>query len=79
MTLLKPLTCEMFSLLGKMTSVTAVVCIIGCGKTIHSCAEDGKWTEVQRQIQEGADVNGVDCDGRTPLMIAIEHGHSNIV
>jgi len=34
---------------------------------------------IEKLIDEGADLNGRDCDGRTPLMDAAEHGRSDIV
>jgi uncharacterized protein len=34
---------------------------------------------VRRLVARGADVNAVDDDGETPLMLAAEHGDSDLV
>ena len=42
---------------------------------IHDAAEDGDLAGVQAQLDAGADVNGKDDGGMTPLAVAIHFKH----
>ena len=52
------------------------VSTITCGRTALHFASNEKC--VERLIEAGADVNGVDNDGRSPLMLAASSDHRNI-
>jgi len=46
---------------------------------LHQAALDGDLNSVEKALESGANVNGVDEDGRTALMFAAFDGHSEIV
>ncbi len=47
---------------------------------IHQAAKEGKFDAVKKMLKEDPDlVNAVDSDGLTPLHLAAEHGHRQIV
>ncbi|MBU4212918.1 MAG: ankyrin repeat domain-containing protein [Kiritimatiellae bacterium] len=47
--------------------------------TIHEAAAHGDLADVQRHVQNGADVNVRDDDAWTPLMLAACNGHLDVV
>ena len=46
---------------------------------LHQAALDGDLNGVEKALESGANVNGVDEEGRTALMFAAFNGHSDIV
>lgn len=46
---------------------------------LHLCCQWGLTKVLQTLIDHGANVNAVDCDNKTPLHIAIENQHSEII
>ena len=46
---------------------------------LHQAALDGDLNAVEKALESGANVNGVDEDGRTAIMFAAFNGHSDIV
>ena len=47
--------------------------------SIHEAALNGQSAEVTKMLEEGADVNAKDQDGRTALMYAAFNGHTEII
>jgi hypothetical protein len=48
-------------------------------KLLHRAASTGRCNVVQRLIREGADINGRNHLGRTPLHSAAAWGHGNVI
>ncbi len=48
-------------------------------KTISESTEAGDLAEIERLIEAGADVNLRNCSGVTPLMMASQNGHTEVV
>ena len=63
--------------------IPIVICllVVGCGPepSIHEAAEDGDIKRVKQHLVEGVDVNAIYKDGWTPLHMAAEGGHREIV
>ena len=63
--------------------IPIVLCllVVGCGPepSIHEAAEDGDIKRVKQHLVEGVDVNAKYKDGWTPLHMAAEGGHREIV
>ncbi|RYF43218.1 MAG: ankyrin repeat domain-containing protein, partial [Comamonadaceae bacterium] len=45
----------------------------------HEAARTGRLPELERLLQQGADLNAPDDAGRTALVLAVIHGHSAMV
>jgi len=46
---------------------------------MHAAAYNDQVDCLQLLLSRGGDVNEVDCNGKTPLMIASENGHAGAV
>jgi Ankyrin repeats (many copies) len=44
---------------------------------LHVAIKFGRWTEIQRLIKEGADVNAQNIDGQTPLLLLMEEQYED--
>lgn len=49
------------------------------GQGLRDAALNGNLTDVLKMLQQGADANGADEQGRTALMFAAYNGHSDVV
>ena len=61
-----------------VTLLIVIACATGCA-SIHISASNGNLAEVQRYVQEGADVNATVSGGFTPLMSAAKYAHLDVV
>lgn len=48
-------------------------------QSIHDAVWDGNWSGVSQLIRDGADVNAVNEEGKTPLALAMERGDKQII
>lgn len=48
-----------------------------CNSLLKAC-EEGNWTSVQQLLNDGADIDALDKDKRSPLFLACQNGHDNI-
>ena len=62
-----------------ITTIAAVV-LVGCGASVDiwEAADEGKITEIKRQLDFGKDVNSKNQFGATPLHFAAKQGHKNL-
>jgi len=60
-----------------------MVLATGCNQplayNINEAAAKGDLVDVQRHLKKGADVNALNKDGVTPLMLAVGAGNANLV
>ena len=52
---------------------------ISQSQSLHDAVWNGSWSLASRLISEGADVNEVNSDGKTPLSLARERGDGPII
>lgn len=51
----------------------------GLTAALHEAARSGRVSEAERLLQQGAPLNAPDEAGRTPLILAVIHGHAAMV
>lgn len=61
---------------GRMAAVTAVLLEHGARHSLMYAAGNGMIEHVRALVAEGCDATARNEDGKTSLMLAIEHGHS---
>ncbi|MGB2866682.1 MAG: ankyrin repeat domain-containing protein [Sedimentisphaerales bacterium] len=64
---------------GKHAEVIDILRQHGATETLHGAVTSGNIGEVKRLLSEGKDVNSRDSEGQTPLHLAANRGHKEMV
>ncbi len=68
----------------QVLSITASLCLLVCCRPlsspdIHQSIKEGNLEQLRTAIQRGADINGLDQQGMTPLYLSVVEGHEEIM
>ncbi len=64
-------------------SLALVACLGGCkdkpSMSIHAAARSGNLQQFEKHFKAGTDLDGLDEDGNSPLVLAAQQGHTKAV